>query len=100
MIRRRHGRVLHNQVSLGEDVDPNSYITNMADCMLVLMLGFLVALIAYYQIDLENAEKQDDIIGIEINLDENADGEIDAGYQKRGSVYYDESSGEYYMVRD
>ena len=40
MIRRRYGRVLHNQVSLGEDVDPNSYITNMADCMLVLMLGF------------------------------------------------------------
>ena len=37
---------------IGEDVNPSAYIVNLADCMLVLACGFLVAMISFWQIDL------------------------------------------------
>ena len=38
--------------NIGEDVNPSAYIVNLADCMLVLACGFLVAMISFWQIDL------------------------------------------------
>lgn len=99
MIRRRHGRSLRGNAAPSEDVNPNAYITNIADCMLVLVLGLLVALISYYQIDLQRQEKEDDIIGIEVNMDANSDGVIDDNYEQAGSVYYDSETGQYYLVQ-
>ena len=56
IVLRRHHSVSLNRASWGrgsgDNVDPNSSLTNIADCMLVLMLGFLVALVARYNIDL------------------------------------------------
>lgn len=99
MLRRRHGVSLSRNSVETEDVNPNSYIVNLSDCMLVLMLGLIVALISYYNIDLTQTPAEE-IIGIEVNMDENQDGIIDDGYEKRGSVYYDSSSGEYYFVNE
>lgn len=98
MIRRRHGVSLSRAAKVEEDVNPNAYIVNIADCMLVLLLGTLVALISYYNVDLTQTTEEEEIIGIEVNLDANQDGVIDSGYQKQGSVYYDSSSGNYYFV--
>ena len=101
MIRRRHGISLSRQAQAEEDVNPNAYVVNIADCMLVLLLGMIVALIQYYNIDLTQVpEPEEEIIGIEVNLDENDDGIVDAGYQRRGTVYYDEESGSYYFVNE
>lgn len=101
MLKRRYGSSLSRPREAEEDVNPNSYIVNLADCMLVLMLGLIVALIAYYNIDLtQEVQPEDQIIGIEVNMDENQDGIIDTGYTRRGTVYYDESSGNYYFVTD
>ena len=98
MIKRRYGTSLARPKAAGEDVNPNAYITSIADCMLVLVLGLLVALIARYNVDLQQAPEDRDVIGIEVNLDGDGDGVIDDGYEKRGSVYYDKESGTYYLV--
>ena len=100
MIRRKHGISLSPQVVEEEDVNPNSYMVNIADCMLVLLLGTLVALISYYNVDLTKPPVTDEIIGIEMNMDQDGDGVIDAGFTPKGTVYVDESTGEYYMVAD
>ena len=77
----------------------NEYIVNIADCMLVLLLGMVVALISYYNVDLtQSSASNDEIIGIEVNMDENGDGVIDAGFERRGDVYYDEASGNFYFL--
>ena len=101
MIRRRHGRSLTRpETSQGEDVNPNAYITNMADCMLVLVLGLVVALIARFGLELNPEEAPEEIVGIEVNLDADGDGEIDGSYEPAGSVYHDPATGQYYLVQE
>lgn len=96
MIRRKHTIGLRRENPFrDEDVNPNSYITNMADCMLVVMLGLLVALVAHYHVNLDQQ-----ITGIQVNMDQNQDGIIDDNYQETGTVYYDENTGTYYMVSE
>ena len=99
MLRRRYGVSLSREVVVEEDVNPSAYIANMADCMLVLLLGVIVALIAYYNVDLNEAAPEDEIVGIEVNLDQNHDGLIDDNFTERGTVYYDKSTGDYYYVQ-
>lgn len=95
-MRRRYSRSLAEQAVVEEDVNPSTYIINIADCMLVLVLGLLVALITRYNVNLN--EQVDDIIGIEISMDADQDGQVDETYEERGSVYYDKESGKYYFV--
>ena len=82
----------------GNDVDPNSSLTNIADCMLVLMLGFLIALVARYNIDL--VPQEDKVTGVEVNMDADGDGVIDENYTNAGNVYYDSAKGNYYLVEE
>ena len=101
MLKRRHSVSLARSAAPDEDVNPNSYINNIADCMLVLVLGFLVALVARYGVDLQApVEDETEMTGIEVNMDANDDGAIDDNYEQRGSVYYDSASGKYYFVQD
>ena len=101
MIRRKHSTSLRRTSDFnaaGEDVNPNSYLTNLADCMLVMTVGLLVALVTHYGVDLQKPEDQ--TTGQEVIMDADGDGVIDDAYKKTGSVYYDESTGKYYMVQD
>lgn len=101
MIRRRHGVSLSRASRVQEDVNPNEYLVNIADCMLVLLLGTIVALISYYNVDLtQSGASSEEIIGVQVDMDENQDGIIDAGYQRSGTVYYDSESGSYYFVSE
>lgn len=100
-MRRRYSHSLSSHSHIEEDVNPTGHIFNIADCMLVLMLGFLVALVTRYNIDLNEIPVQtNDIIGIEIAMDANQDGEVDDTFEERGAVYYDKSTGKYYFVAD
>ena len=82
-----------------EDVNPNSYITNLADCMLVLAVGLMVALITSFGLDLtQAAEPEIDTTGIEVELDQDNDGQIDEQFQQTGTLYYDAENGQYYLV--
>ncbi len=96
MIRRKHARLLSRTRPQEEDVNPNSYLTNLSDCMLVMAVGLLVALVSHYGVDLQSNEQS--ITGTEVQLDANQDGKIDSNFKEAGSVYYDPSTGNYYMV--
>lgn len=99
MIRRRHSESLMRQTGEEvEDVNPNSYLTNLADCMLVMTVGLLVALVTHYNVDLQKPDDQ--ITGIEMSMDQDGDGEIDKGFEEAGTVYRDSETGKFYMVQD
>ena len=98
MIKRRNSTGLRRGLRrTEEDVNPNTYITNMTDVMLVVILGLLVALIARYNIDL-NAVPKDEIVGIQINMDQDQDGQVDTNYEPAGTVYQDPETGNFYLV--
>ncbi len=96
MIRRKHARLSSRTKIQEEDVNPNSYLTNLSDCMLVMAVGLLVALVSHYGVDLQSNEQS--ITGTEVQMDTNQDGVIDSNFKEAGSVYYDPSTGNYYMV--
>ncbi len=99
MIRRKHSMSLRRQGGyVEEDVNPNSYLTNLADCMLVMSVGLLVALVAHYGVDLH--QEQEDITGSEVSMDADGDGIIDDGYEEAGKVYRDAATGKYYLVQE
>ena len=101
MLRRRYGTSLSRPAQVEEDINPSAYLVNLTDCMLVLLLGAVVALIAYFNVDLtQPTEPEDEIVGVQVNMDKNDDGAIDDSYKRRGSVYYDAESGEYYYVSE
>ena len=51
MVRAFRQSRFRSRGEVGEDVNPSAYIVNLADCMLVLACGFMVALISYWNID-------------------------------------------------
>ena len=88
--------------SIGEDVNPSAYIVNLADCMLVLACGFLVALISFWQIDLVPTEQLDQEQLQEIEAEEMPE-DVTSGnsyYIEAGTVYQDPNTGLYYIVSE
>ena len=100
MMRRRNSTSLARSRARAaeEDVNPNSYLTNLADCMLVMTVGLLVALVTHYGVDLQGSDEP--TTGQEVIMDADGDGVIDDGYEQTGRVYRDSATGKYYMVED
>ena len=99
MIRRKHSTsLLRTTGAVEEDVNPNSYLTNLADCMLVMSVGLLVALVMHYGVDLQKNDESP--TGLEVSMDADGDGEIDEGFEEAGKVYRDSATGKYYMVQE
>lgn len=99
MIRRKHSSSLMRSTGIAEeDVNPNSYLTNLADCMLVMSVGLLVALVAHYGVDLQTPDES--TTGQEVSMDADGDGEIDDSFEEAGKVYRDSATGKYYMVQE
>lgn len=84
---------------IGEDVNPNAYVVNLVDCMLVLAVAFLVALIGYWNVDLNVT----DLSGKDLQqvdpqtLESQASGN-GSYYVEAGKVYQDPQTGQLYMV--
>ena len=86
---------------MGEDINPSAYIVNLADCMLVLACGFMVAMITYWNIDVSNVtELQSDDLEA-VNPDTLPESMQSGGsyYIEAGTVYLDPSTGQLYMVQ-
>lgn len=88
---------------VGEDVNPSAYIVNLADCMLVLACGFLVALVTFYNIQIAPVTELEDEDLEQIEPEELPE-ELLAGegsyYVEAGVVYRDPNTGILYMVEN
>ncbi|WP_164470964.1 DUF2149 domain-containing protein [Gordonibacter sp. Marseille-P4307] len=88
--------------AMDEDVNPSAYIVNLADCMLVLACGFLVALVARFNLDVSAPEKIDTSEMTEV-APETIEEEIVSGdgsyYIDAGRVYQDPETGNLYLVQ-
>ena len=84
-------------------VNPMDGLGNLADAMLVLAVGIMLALVLNWKLDLttvsaepESAEKP---VAISEDDMQSASQELDAeALQRVGALYYDEATGTYYAI--
>ena len=99
--------------SFEENINPMDGVANLADVMIVLAVGIMLALIINWNVDIgaiaylnEDTPSVAAENAIEIDSDsiEEVDQEteqIDSeGMDKLGSVYFDEETGKYYIIVD
>ena len=89
--------------TVGEDVNPSAYIVNLADCMLVLACGFMVALITFWNIDVTPSALELENEQLEQIDPESLPDDVTSGgsyYVEAGKVYQDPNTGQLYMVQD
>lgn len=83
----------------GDNSDPMSSLANLADIMLVFACGLMLALVAYWNIDMPTVKeivKTNDAL-----IDENEASEsTDEGFQDMGRVYKDPETGKMYILED
>lgn len=87
---------------MGEDVNPQAYIVNLADCMLVLAVGAFVAMVSAFDVELPSIEQVESDSLEEVDpsmVPEDLEGE-GSRYIEAGKVYIDPDTGNYYMIRE
>lgn len=113
MLRDRRG-LRRNRRRQEEDVNPMNYIANLSDAMLVLAVGIMLALVISWNVQIssngkvtkttETAVTKDDASAEfkENDMTKADESEIkdSAKLEKAGTVYYDSSSGTYYVVKE
>lgn len=88
---------------VGEDVNPSAYIVNLADCMLVLACGFLVALVSFYNIQMAPVTELEEEDLEQVEPEQLPDELLEGGgsyYVEAGKVYRDPNTGVLYMVEN
>ena len=87
-----------------EDEDPTAGLSNLADCMLVLACGLMVALVVAWNIDIHTVtEVQMTDNKKEIENVEDITGDFESGgtkYVDVGRVYQDPDTGTYYILEE
>jgi hypothetical protein len=90
---------------MGEDVDPATGLINLADLMLVFACGLMLALVAYWNIDLgpqitdiSSDKDMTEVSDIEDARDLLANNS--AGYSEVGVVYKDPETGKLYLLTE
>ena len=87
-------------------VDPMSSIGNLADAMLVLAVGIMLALILNWNVDISTPQTQQPVDPVPFEQDDLTevpdDSQVLEGgdLQEMGTVYYDASTGTYYIVQN
>lgn len=84
-------------------VNPMDGLGNLADAMLVLAVGIMLALVLNWKLDLNavSSVPEETDVPIEISEDEmqSTSQELDAEtLQRVGALYYDEATGTYYAI--
>lgn len=100
---KRFGRVkLHTD----EEINPLDGLANLADIMLVLAAGLLLALIIAWNVDIGGTvggsvpvTQGQEVSGMQGFSNNNSQSSVDTSkYERMGEVYKDPSSGKLYMV--
>ena len=118
---RRHRDVMGSPFSSpgSEDMemsDPSSGLTNLADCMLVLACGLMVALVVHWNLNLtpkyEVLEETGELVEIEegnepepaiVTNGQTSSSDTDDGvgenvYENMGTLYRDSATGKFYYI--
>ena len=102
-------RLSSRRMSGGSDAEANPMdgLGNLADAMLVLAVGIMLALIVNWNVDIttfntetpDQTEQDQQIALDEDDLSDAPDQEIEgAEMQQVGQLYYDEETGTYYVI--
>ncbi len=96
-------------------VNPMDGLANLADIMLILAVGIMLALVINWNLDIgtftyiggktqDKGVSADDALTFKENDMEKLEGEAEKvsgdGLKKLGTVYYDEASGTYYVIEE
>lgn len=102
-MRRKYAHTLKRSGFEEEDVDPNASVSNMSDCMLLIAVAVMIALITHWNIDITGATQVDTDAMQHVDdpivdaKGESSDGSTE--YEQAGTVYKDTKTGELYIVK-
>ena len=82
------------------DTDPRVGLVNLADVMLVFACGLMLALVAYWNLDMQEMMQSEQVTEVQDveNITENAS--AGGGFIELGKVYQDPMTGKYYMLQE
>lgn len=89
-----------------EDVNPMDGVGNMADAMLVLAVGIMLALVMNWNVDLSTVSQvqvkaEQEVSNLEdFKGDDKDDAADSSGLTEMGTVYKDPETGKLYMVSE
>lgn len=90
-----------NKSRLRSDINPMDGMGNLADIMLVLACGLMLALILHWGVDLNKVVdiiSQDELVEVH-DVDEIIEGpEASDAYESKGMVYEDVETGKLYII--
>lgn len=100
----------NTQLDDANEANPMDGVSNMSDCMLVLAVGIMLAVVINWKVDIrvaysaKNTEKVNEEDLLELN-DENTQSsnnvsyeDLESKYKKSGIVYTDVNTGKSYVV--
>ena len=83
-----------------EEQNPMEGVANLVDAMLVLACGLMMAIISFYNVDINGTNTKAEELKQEVDdygvIDE--DGNVSGGFESRGKVYEDKKTGKMYVI--
>lgn len=104
MIRRYGSHGLRPQRKYEEDINPMDGVGNMADTMLVLAVGIMLALVINWNVDLKlpdsivEMDKAQQVNEEDIDKEKVSEQAAEQGFSEMGTVYKDPETGKMYMI--
>ncbi len=103
-LRSRGGR---RNSDAAQDVNPMDSVSNLADAMLVLAVGIMLALIINWNVDItptDSSDQTEESEKTQLGQDDMTETDdqtlTQENMSKIGDIYYDEATGTYYAVTD
>jgi hypothetical protein len=96
-------RFLSSGYETEQDSDPRTGLVNLADVMLVFACGLMLALVAYWNLDVSDMSEV--IPSAEVTEVQNVEDITDSarsggGFVELGKVYQDPMTGKFYMLQE
>jgi hypothetical protein len=96
-------RFLSSSFDSEPDVDPRVGLVNLADVMLVFACGLMLALVAYWNLDVSDMREMiqsNEVTEVRNVEDITGSAGSGGGFIELGKVYQDPMTGKYYMLQE
>lgn len=98
-------RASSSEAGFSEDTNPMDGVSNLADVMLVMAVGIMLALVMHWNLDISPASGAVDMTQAEEveNMDDLNEEDLknmisENGLEEKGKLYYDPETGKTYMI--